>query len=161
MEKFQELIQQAKKKIIIADHMLNSSYKLVGDPKILLSVSTSLYVAVEAAMSSALEYERLFKRVPIFSDNFNSKYATFRNKLAPKHDIKKEDLLLIKELNEIYEAHKKSPVEFTRKDKFVIASDTYELKTLEFSDIKTYLRRAKVFIEEMDKFTSRNDRIFR
>lgn len=161
MEKFQELIQQSKKKIMIADHMLNSSYKLVGDPKILLSVSTSIYVAVEAAMSAALEYERLFKRVPIFSDNFDAKYTTFRNKLAPKHDISKEDLKLIKELNQIFEAHKNSPVEFTRKDKFVIASDNYELKTLEFDDIKKYLRRAKVFIQEMDKFTSRNDRIFR
>lgn len=161
MEKFQELILIANRKIQIADHILHVSYKLVDDPKILLSAITSIYSAVEAAMYSALEYERLFKRVPVFSDNFDSKYTIFRNKLAPKHGFSNEDLKLIRDLREINEAHKKSPVEFTRKDKFVIASEDYELKTLEEKDIKKYLSRAKIFIEQIDKFVKRQNGIFR
>jgi hypothetical protein len=161
MEKFQELILIANRKIKIADHILNVSYKLVDDPKILLSATLSIYSAIEAAMFSALEYERLFKRVPVFSDNFDSKYTVFRNKLAPKHNISNDDLKLLKDLREINEAHKKSPVEFTRKDKFVIASEDYDLKTLELKDIKIYLTRAKVFIGQMDKFVNRQNGIFR
>ena len=161
MEKFQELILESKRKITIADHMLNVSYKLVQDPKILLSITLNLYTAVEKAMTSVLEYERLFKRVPSFTESFDSKFTIFRGKFQQKHSISKENIKLVIELREIHTAHKKSPVEFAKKDKFVIASDDYDLKTLEFDDVKKYMSRAKVFIQEMDKFVSKNDGIFR
>ncbi len=161
MEKFKELILESKRKISIADHMLNVSYKLVQDPKILLSVTLSIYTAVEKAMTSVLEYERLFKRVPAFTEGFDSKFTIFRGKFQEKHNIQKEDVKLIIELRELYMAHKQSPVEFAKKDKFVIASDDYDLKTLELDDVKKYMSRAKVFIQEMDKFVSKNNGIFR
>ena len=161
MEKFQELILIAKRKLKIADHMLNVSYKLVSDPKIMLSAATSLYTAVESAMSAALEYERIFKKIPMYSDNFDSKYTIFSTKLNKLHEITKDDLKLVTELREISQAHKKSPVEFTRKDKFVIASDDYDLKTLEVEDIKKYISRAKFFINKMESIVNRNNGIFK
>ncbi len=161
MEEFQILREDAQKKIKVADHMLTMSYKLVEDPKILLSVVSNTYYAVEAAMSSVLSYERIFKRVPVYSNEFDSKFNLFRSKVAPKKMVKKEHLKLIQTLRELYVAHKKSPMEFRRHEKFVIANDSYELRTLDYESVKAHVNSAKVFIKEMYKLTIQDDRIFR
>lgn len=160
MEQFQILRQKSLQKIKVADHMLTMSYTLVNDPKILLSVINNIALAYEYSMSAILEYERLFKRVQVFKDNYNSKLTLFI-KIADKLKIDKEHIKIMKELEEIKKAHEKSPVEFSRQGKFVICSDNYEMKTLEIKHIKNYINKAKLFIEQTHKLTSRDDGIFR
>lgn len=161
MEKFQVLRDDARKAIRIADHMLTTTYPLLRDPKLLVSAAKNIYLAVELALSSLLEYERLFKRIPAFQDNFESKYRVYTDKIVRRYNIRPENPKLLLELREIVQAHKNSPVEFSRKEKFVICSPNYDLKTLSEKDLKKYLNEAKVFIEETIKFTRENERIFR
>ncbi|MFT4311256.1 MAG: hypothetical protein ACMXX7_01370 [Candidatus Woesearchaeota archaeon] len=160
MEQFQLLRQKSIKKIKVADHMLTMSYSLVKDPKILLSVINNVYDAYDHAITALLEYERLFKRVQAFKDNTDSKINLFI-KISDKLKIDKEHIKIIRELDEIKKAHKKSPVEFSRKGKFVICSDSYEMKTLEIKHLKNYINKAKIFIEQIHKLTDRDDGIFR
>ena len=160
MEQFQILLQNSVKKIKIADHMLTMSYTLINDPKILLSVINNLSLAYENAMTAILEYERLFKRIQAFNNNLDSKLMLF-TKIYAKLKIDKEHIKIIKELEEIKKAHEKSPVEFSRPGKFVICSDNYEMKTLEIKHIKTYINKAKLFIQQIHNLTSRDNGIFR
>jgi len=72
MEQFQEAIQKANQKLKIADHMIFMTYPLVKDSKLLLSIIQNIFLALTNAMSSILYYERLFKKIPSFNDNFDS-----------------------------------------------------------------------------------------
>src|SRR3989338_1590780 len=116
MEKFQELRDSAGKKLKIADYMLTMTYPLVKDPKLLLSVVENLFLAYSYSISSLLHYERLFKRIPPFHDDFSSKLDLFMDKCLERYGIDEENIRIIRDLREIIVAHRKSPVEFSRKD---------------------------------------------
>ncbi|MCF7865849.1 hypothetical protein K9M18_00235 [Candidatus Woesearchaeota archaeon] len=161
MERFQELREKAKQDIRKADHLLTTTYSLIQEPKILLSVANNLFIALENTMTALLEYERTFKRIPAFSESFDLKFTLYKNKLEPKYNLNKDFSRMLQDLNEIVKAHGKSPIEFSRKDKYVICSDSYEVRTLSQQDLKRMLSKAKVFIELINNITKENDRIFK
>lgn len=160
MEKFQELRENAKRKISIADHMLTQTYPLVQDPKLLLSVLENVFLALTNSMGAILHYERLFKRIPPFQDNFDSKYNMFRARIVERHDIERGHVEIIKEVKDIILQHRQSPVEFTRKDKLVICNGDYKMKTISVNDIREYIREAKDFINLAQMITMKNEEIF-
>lgn len=160
MEIFQEYRQKAREKLKIADHMLTMTYPLVKDSKILLTVVENLFMALTNSMSSVLYYERAFKRIPPFQNTFDSKFNSFRARVVPRYKIDKQYVTLINEIKDIIVMHKKSPVEFTRKDVFVIASDSYNLKKISEANIKEYIASAKKFIAEMEEIVKKDEQIF-
>lgn len=160
MERFQEARQKAIRNIHIADHILTQTYPLVNDPKLLLAVMENVFLSLTNAMASILHYERLFKRIPPFQDNFDSKFNMFKLKIVNKYKIEKDIILFIQNIKDTIIKHKKSPIEFARKDKFVICSDNYDLKTLSIKDIKEYINKAKLFIHVANNITRENEYIF-
>jgi len=161
MEKFQELRESAKKKITIADHMLTQTYPLVKDAKLLLAVLENTFLALSYSMSSVLHYDRLFKRINILPENFEGRFHIFKDKCVPRYKIDKEYLSLIREIKDIIIAHKKSPVEFVRNDRFVICSENYRMKTVSVDQLKKIIQKSKVFIQESSNIVNKNEAIFR
>jgi len=160
MEKFQELKVISKKKIQIADHVLTQTYPLIQDAKLLLAALENIFLALTNSIGSLLYYERLFKKIPPFQDNFSSKFNMFRAKCVPKYNFNRDQIELILDIKDIILQHKKSPVEFTRKDSFIICSDNYNMKTISLDKIKDYLSKAKLFIDEIHKIVGENEKIF-
>lgn len=160
MEKFQELRETAKKKIQLADHILTQTYPLVKDTKLLLVVMENIFLALTNSIGSLLYYERLFKRIPPFQDNFSSKFNMFRAKCIDRYKIDKEHVIFIQDIKDIIVEHKKSPVEFVRKDRFVICSDNYSMKTISVEQIKEHLAKAKLFTNQMGNITTKEEAIF-
>ncbi|MBS1267051.1 MAG: hypothetical protein MAG795_01022 [Candidatus Woesearchaeota archaeon] len=161
MEKFQAARNKASKRLKIADHMMVMTYPLVKDSKLLLAVLENLFLALTNSVASVLYYERLFKRIPPFHDTFESKFNRFRSKIVPKYNIDMKYVKMIKEIKDIIVMHKKSPVEFTRKDKFVIASKNYKIKTISVEQIKEYIKDTKSFVAQMEEIVSKNEQIFK
>ena len=161
MEKFQEYRQKARSRLKVADHMITMTYPLVKDSRLLLSVLENLFLALTNSMASVLHYERTFKRIPPFHDTFDSKFNMFRAKVVPKYKIDKKYVEMINEIKDLIIMHKKSPVEFTRKDTFVIANGGYKLKTVTIEKIKEYIQQTKVFLKQMEDIVSKNEQIFR
>ena len=161
MEKFQELREISQKKIMLADHILTQTFPLLKDPKLLISALENIFLAYTNSISSLLYYERLFKRIPNFQDNFESKFRIFRNACAEKYNIKQEDINIIKEIKEIIVQHRKSPIEFSRHDQFVICSDDYNMKTMSFNKLKKILTDANLFVKRMNRITNRDEEIFK
>lgn len=160
MELYQELRENARDVIHKADHMLTMTYPMLNEPKILVSVNNNIFRALEFAITSVLEHERLFKRIPPFHDDIDSKFNIFRDKIIPRYGIDIKYVKLILELKETVKAHQDSTLEFARKNKFVIATENYELRTLTANDLKAKMSKAKLFIDEMYNLTRENDRIF-
>jgi len=161
MERFQELRDKARQNLKFADHMLTVTYPLVRDPKMLLSVLDNIFLSLTHTMGSILHHERLFKRIPHFEDNFQSKFNMFRLRITRLYNINIEYITLIQEVKDLIVEHKKSPVEFSRKDKFVICTNTYKIKTVSVDHLKKYLAKAKLFIQEASNIVSKNEGIFR
>ncbi len=159
MEKFQEDRLQARKYVKAADHMLTQTYLLVKDPKLLVAVTDNLLLACESAMSSVLHYDRIFKKIPPFHDNFESKFNMFKMKTAPMNKLN-EYILLINELKTLQEKHKQSAVEFSRKDNFVMADDNYNLQLITKEKIQDIMSKVKNFLTEVEKLTSKDEGIF-
>lgn len=145
MEAYQRLRQEAKKKVSLADHMLTVTYPLVQDSKLLLAVIENIFLALTHTMATILYYERIYKRVPPFFDTFESKYRLFSEKCVPNYGFDENYLEFLREIKEILMAHKRSPIEFSRKDQFVICSEDYQLKILKPEDIKIYVAKTKEF----------------
>jgi hypothetical protein len=159
MGDFRAARDKANAKIKIADHMLTQTYPLVMDPKLLLAVIDNLFLALVNGMNSILYYDREFKRVPPFVENFENKFRLFREKCAARHRIDKEYIKLMQDVKDIIVAHSKSPIEFARKDSFVICSDKYRMKTIYLERIKKYVELTKRFLSETSVIVSRDERI--
>lgn len=155
MEKFQELADKAKKSINIADHMLTVTYPLVKDPKLIPAIMENIFIAYSSAVDAILYFDLLYKRIPVFHDSFESKLNTFNARCISRYKIKKYYITEIQTIKNLLEEHKKSPVEFSRKDSFVIFSDKFKMKAISINTISEYINKAKVFIEEMDNIISK------
>mgnify|MGYP001591198362 CR=1 FL=1 len=143
----EESYQKAVRCYRTADHLLTQTYPFVNDPKLLLTVLENLFLAMSNAMAAILHQEFVQKRIPPFGETFDDKLNAVKLHIARRYGIVGEDLSMAAEIKSILLAHKKSPMEFVRKDVFVICSDNYQLQTLSAQQIKAYYARAKVFIE--------------
>ncbi|MFP4117507.1 MAG: hypothetical protein ACLFTR_01140 [Candidatus Woesearchaeota archaeon] len=158
MEAYQRLRDEANKKISLADHMLFITYPLVKDSKLLLAVIENIFLAHTHIMGSLLYYERMYKRVAPFFDTFESKYRLFSEKCAPRYAIEDEYLELMRKVKDILTAHKRSPMEFSRKDQFVICSEDYQLNVLKAEDIKILVSKTKEFFNKVDSLIGELER---
>ena len=157
MEQFQEFRAKSLKHLKIADHMLIITYPLVKDPKLLMTVLDNLYNSMMCSVNSMLFYERLFKRINIFGESVEERLRIFKH-LAQKHALDPQFIKSIRELKEIVREHKNSPMEFARKDKFVIYTASQDLKTISKESIKKYVKTAKDFYEKIFELTKTNER---
>ena len=161
MEKFQELREQAKKKLQLADHILTMTYPLVKDSRLLIAAVENLFLAFTNGMNSVLYYERLFKRIWPFPDNFTSKFDVFKDKCVKRYELDAEYLKIMRDIKDIIVAHKKSPMEFSRKENFVICSDNYRMRSISANELKVYVEKAKLFIKTVSTIVSKDEKIFR
>ncbi len=145
-DKVQELLAKAAKNVKVADHMAHVTYPLFQDPKILLAITENIFLALSSGMSLLLYTERNNKAIPAYPDNFDYKYKVFKETVAPRYGIDPVHIKLVSEVKNIVLAHRKSPVEFIRDDRFVICDDDYEMKTLTVEQIKQYVSWTKAFI---------------
>jgi hypothetical protein len=160
MEKFQEARDKAVKNLHVADHILNVTYPLIKDSKLLLGVMDNIFLSLTNGMAAILWHDRLFKEIPPFHDNFESKFNLFRVKSMRHHKISTQYSDLIQEIKGIIVLHRNSSVEFRKRNSFVICHDDYSVTTITAAQIKKYLDKSKTFITTMEGIVNQNERIF-
>jgi hypothetical protein len=75
------------------------------------------------------------------------------------HKIDQKYALFIQELKELIELHRKSTVEFRRKDSFIICQDDYSVVTINIRQIKESIKTAKEFMSVLNAIVGKNERI--
>ena len=159
-EKHHVSLDAARQNIKIADHMMNVTYPLVMDPKLFPTIIENIFLGYANALSAILHYERYYKRIPPFNDSFDSKLMFYDTYVKEQYRFDPHFQKTMNSLRELMIAHKKSPVEFSRKGKFVICNDEYSLKTLDIEAVKRYIRECKSFILEIEKIISREVKLY-
>lgn len=161
MERFQEAREKAIRHLKAADHMLHVTYPLIQDTKLLLGVLDNIFLCLTNTMAAFLWHDYLFKRVPLFHENFESKFMMFRTRCVPHYKIDRGIVHMIQEIKDIIILHRQSPVEFRKKDRFIICSEDYAITAVTVNQIKDYLKKTKGLVFLMDEVVHQHERIFR
>lgn len=135
MESKQDLTTRAYQSLKLAEHMLIRTYPMVDDPKLILAISEDIHIALFSMV------EALYGK--------DADLGVFKEK-AVSSGFNSDEIELVKRLDNIIQEHKDSPVEFTRKDKFVICDDSYNTDSITLDDMKKYLFEARLFVEKAE-----------
>ena len=161
MEKHFTALQDAKEAIKVADHILTVTHNVVNDPKLLLLVAEKLSVGLQHIVKAVLLYELYHKRIPPFNENtedFQQMFSVFKVRCMRRYTIDSSYVDLIHNVHELIQHHKQSPVEFSRKDDYVICSEEYKTDVISKKFLKTSIEKSKVFMEDVEKMVTKQDK---
>lgn len=148
MEDYKKLAEEASLLMKGADHLIYVTYPVVKDPKMLMGIMKNIYNSSLKAIDALLAYERSYKRIPIYTEDFYGNLELVKTYCLAKYSLPREFIQIMKDIKEILEEHQKSPVEFRRNDNFIICSDNYRLKSIDVNKVKAYLAGTKPFVEK-------------
>jgi len=150
VEDFRAAKEKAKQYLDNADHILSITYPLVKEPKLLVAAMDNIYLSLLHTINASLHFERAMKRIPPFHDSFENKVEIFKRDFIKKYNLKSDYIKLIMQINNLLENHKKSTMEFPRKDVFVICTNDYSIKTLSMDEMKKIVAETKNFLRDVD-----------
>ncbi len=145
-ERYQELLDVAKKEIELADHLLYVTYPMIKETKFMLAISEHVIKAANLALHALLEFERTYKRIEPFSTNFAVMISTYRNKVEQFYNFDQKFYRLLNKLQEIQRVGTESMMRFKRGEKYVLANQDYKLTTIDFESVKRYSNLTKNFV---------------
>ena len=138
MEKFVEYLNTAEEKLRTVDHMAYVTFPLIKDKRLLLKILSEVNLVILNCINAVLQYEYLYKRIPLTKDaQINLKI--FKEKCAPRYEITEHEIMVINNVLELAEKHKKSPFEFVKNGKVVILSENLRAETITIERIKEFL----------------------
>ena len=149
-EKFQENLKEAIRALQIADHMTYVTFPLVKEQRLILKIFDEIYKSIIGCINAILNYEYLYKRIKLYRDNKDN-MQTFINTCAKNYTLNNEQIKKIKEILELNKKHKQSAMEFVKKDKIVILSDSLKTQILNIQTIKQYLLIAKELLMKVNE----------
>ncbi len=149
-EKFQVNLKEAIRALQIADHMTYVTFPLVKEQRLILKIFDEIYKSIIGCINAILNYEYLYKRIKLYRDN-NDNMQTFIDKCAKNYTLNNEQIKKIKEILELNKKHKQSAMEFVKKDKVVILSDSLKTQVLTIQIIKQYLLLAKELLMKVNE----------
>ena len=150
MEKFQENLKEAIRALQVADHMTYVTFPLVKEQRLILKIFDEIYKSIIGCINAILNYEYLYKRIKLYRDNKDN-MQTFIDKCAKNYTLNNEQIKKIKEILELNKKHKQSAMEFVKKDKVVILSDSLRTQVLTIQIIKQYLLLAKELLMKVNE----------
>jgi len=151
MEKWTENLAKAKYHFKIAENMTYITFSLLKENRLIIKILNELYESSNYLITALLQYEYSLKRINLYKDPL-SNLKVFQDKVAPKY-FNAEDSRKLVRIFELQKKHKLSPVEFVRRDKFVmLLGDKYE--TLTILEIKEFLSILKKLLAKTEMSVS-------
>lgn len=148
MEDCAKLMLDSDSNIKTADHMLQVTYPLLNDPRLIVTIIERLYASLMSSISSVLAYEHMFKRLEYIPQKDEEKVMVFKEWVMKTYAFDRNMILILKELKEFVDFGRKSPLTFVRKEKYVVCSSGYNTKTIDVKRIKYYMEQSKIFVKK-------------
>lgn len=156
METFKNLVLETNRHYRLADHITNVTYPLLKDSRLLLSMIDNLDKCVKCALDAYIYIEKINNRISVFPTDLPTKLHVFSKTAAIRHNVNGFQIL-IREIDEITNKHKESPVEFIKDNKLYMYNREYKARTLDIKDIKLYLLKTKPFIVQLNNIYRQNE----
>lgn len=158
MELFDLSIAQANKTFKAADHLAYITYPVVHEKKLLIVVIQNIYQTLDKALEAILTYHHFYKRISFLPTDYEGRAQLFRSYLVRTHHLDPSLYDFFMEIQDIIEHHQKSAINFVRKDTFVMASESFHLKTVTIEKVKSYLIQTKLLLDTVNGVLSSRDR---
>lgn len=143
-EGINELIAEAERSLKTADHMVYITYPLIKEPLLLKKILEELHNSANSIIQAILNYDYLYKRIVLQDTQTN--WLTFKERCAPRFNISQAELETLFELISLIEKYRASSMDFVRKDKLVIMSDSLRTASVSLENLKKYLSLMKVLL---------------
>ncbi len=148
-------IENAKREIDSAEYLLNVTLRSLKDPHLLVNILIHVHYALQSAMNGLLEYDVERKMISRLSTDIDEREKIFTQKLCKLHHIEQQYITFIMRISKVIELHEKSPMEFRRGNKYVIADKEYRLEPLTVTNVGQDIELAKLFINRICEITNR------
>ncbi len=145
---YDELLVLAGSKLQAADHLFSTTYKLIQEPKLLVAIIEHLFESIDLSVQAAIVYERQFSKFTI-PDFFEGKIDLFKEKVSAKYGMGANYVDYARLLFTIVNEHKKSAVEFKRKEQYVISDNDFKLHVLHPNDVMQHIKKTRLFIDQI------------
>jgi len=147
-EEIIELIKESKRNIKVADHIVNVTYKVIKDEKLLINVLRKIRVAIRLIIKAFILVEKSKKKLVAidFDKDAERAISTFKIKVAPKYGIEKKFIRLITVVEEMLHTYEKSSLNIVKNNQIYIAQEDYTLRVINQNDVKKYINITKDFI---------------
>ncbi len=143
----QNLIKEANKSFNAANHLANVTYSLLKDKRLMLSIINNLCSASLSSIAAILYYEKLYKRIHTLPMDIGSRLDMFENTMSKRYKISESAVSVTRKLKLILDQHKQSPIEFSRKESFVICNDDYsQINVVDMEKLKNYILNVRELI---------------
>ena len=154
---YSEQLEKAIFQYEAAFHLLNVTYPMINDPKLLLGVIDNAFKSMEASMDILLIKAKEEKNISGFGTTFLERMQCFRSNVVLKDFSLRNYLTTLLDLKDILDLHKKSPVEFQRGNKFVISGKDYRLRVISINDARRFVDEAQGFLREAQNKMKENE----
>ena len=133
---FKDFLKESARHLNIADHMTHVTFPIVNEKRLILKIFEEIYKSIMNSINFAV--------LNRFTNNeIESNLFYFIDSISKKINLDENNIKKIKEIMEIENKYKKSAMNFVKKDKIVILSDSLAIHTLTIENIKEYLLIAK------------------
>ncbi len=151
MEKFIQNLEEAERIIRTVDHLIYVTFPLIKDKRMLIKILVETKNALVYFINAILQYDYMYKRIQLYQDPTQN-FRTFKDKSSKRYGITEQEMAQIISLFNIVEAHKKSPMEFTRGDKIVIMTENFKPETINQEKVKEFINTSKEIFKKFKDF---------
>ena len=149
MENAYGLRGTAKSYLSAAEQLANVTYPLTRDQRLFLPILENTFMAMYTGMNALVNHDlkSKFLKLPP-AENFESRLAAFRASLK-RNGLSFSYATVALEMHRLVVKHRESPVEFSKGEHFIICDDSYNLEKISLEQLKGYILKTKIFIEEL------------
>lgn len=151
MSTLQEYVKRADDAARIAHHLITQTFPLSSDPKVLLSVLKNIHISHENIFLAVLDNEFLRPKISP-NASFILKLDRLKQLVTEKKLLEPKELSVLVDVENDWNRHNSSDVEFARNDDLVMAdSEEYLLKKLTSDLLQDYISRTKIILKKLFK----------
>lgn len=145
---WQTHLAKSKEDFKRANHLAYVTLTLLKENRLLVKILVDLHSSLTNLIKAFLYYEKE-RRLVRLSNKPIENLNTFLQKIAPKY-LEKAEIKLIIRILKIARVHKDAPLEFVRKEKFVMFNEG-RVETLTSDVIKTYITQVSKIISKFPR----------
>jgi len=143
-------IEEAKRILKNADRMIHVTFPVIGENRLFVKILEEIGKSMDMMIKAVFENEN----VKTYSEK-NLNFDVF-SRFSSKYGIDPKELDELKRLLEMVERHKKSEMEFSRKDKLVMMSEGLSLETISLERLKFHMSLSKDMLKRAENTLSKS-----
>lgn len=155
-----DLLDQARKELIIADHMLYVTFPLVKEKTLFLNSLEHVNLAIKFMVKAFLEREEKMKNISRLPKNEVFLINFFTKEYEARLGLNKKTLEAITLLPKLVDAKNRKQYFFESNRDYFIIKEGFGTRRIEFQKIKDFLNEAKKLYKKISDDLNKTDWMF-